>query len=163
MSANSTIRFDDNLSLKVLPGMLECSKQLIHQFEYKEGQQYSGAYLICAATFCALTAELSIKYKLQQEGTEIPKTHDLYRLYQLLNSETRDAIQQLFGEAVPAAELPIGWNNVDSIFMKARHAYDGWRYLIQTQEEKSPIIGLRSLHNAATSVFMAINSEVRHY
>ena len=162
MNINSTIRFDDNLSLKVLPSMLYRSKQLIHQLECEEGQPYSGASLICAATFSALTAELLLKYRLQQEEKVIPKIHDLYCLYRRLSDETRETVQQNFAQAVSAAQLRIGWDKVESIFQKARHAFEGWRYIIQTREEPLPIIGLRPLHNAATSVLMAIKDDARN-
>ncbi len=160
------IKFSEHLSVTVLPGMVECSKHLVEkEREYEPQHQYKGGFVACAASTCAFTAELLLKYKLQQEGTKFPQTHDLYCLYQRLSGETKETIQSHFdilvAEAqVPSTGLPAGWDNAESVFRSARRTFEEWRYVVEAKQ--SVVVDLYALYTALLSVFSAIEGAARN-
>ena len=160
-----TVKFSERLSVTVLPGMVECSKHLVEkEREYEPQHQYKGGFIVCATTTCAFTAELLLKYKLQQEGIKFPPTHDLYCLYQRLSGETKETIQSHFDLLVSEAQMPptgllAGWDNAESVFRSARHAFEGWRYVVEAKQ--SIVVDLYALYTALLSVFRAIKDAAR--
>ena len=115
---------------------------------------------ISGAVLCAHTAELLLKYKLDQEGKTFKPTHDdLYELYLSLSNESKEAIQKDFDELVsqallPPNGLPTGWDSAEAVFKSARCIFTEWRYVIEKnpKSRKSPVGSLDSLYTAVLSV-----------
>ena len=159
----TVIKFNERLSVTTLPGMVECSRQLIElEQNYEARHNYKGGYMVCAAMNCALTSELLLKYKLGQDGVDIPMTHDLFELYEVLSNETKSDIQGRFEEYVSRFPVRLieDWDNVASIFKSARCAFEIWRYVMQ-EPTPSAMVSVQHLYAAAWSVFVIINDHAK--
>ena len=114
---------------------------------------------ISGAVLCAHTAELLLKYKLDQEGKTFKQIHDLHKLYLLLSNESKEEIQKEFDELVsqallPPNGLPTGWDSAEGVFKSACCISTEWRYVIEKnpKSRKSPVFSLDSLYTAVLSV-----------
>ena len=108
---------------------------------------------------CAHTAELLLKYKLDQEGKIFKQTHNLYELYQLLSNHSKYEIQREFDEVASHVLLTRNglrtrWDSAESVFKSACAISPDWRYVIENnpKSRKSPVFSLDGLLTAVLSV-----------
>ena len=141
---------EDNLA-KVVPGMLNAAKTLIN---LNEDVKCIFGNIISTVLITAQCVELLLKYKIQQEGGEIEKTHKLYDLFKSLNKDTQTEIQSNFERIASTRKdtLPDGWDSAESVFQKANNAFVHWRYVATFHEGKNTIHAI-PLYIAALSVY----------
>ena len=141
---------EDNLA-KVVPGMLNAARTLIN---LNEGVKNVFGNIISTVLITAQCVELLLKYKIQQEGKMIEKTHKLYDLFKSLNKDTRTEIQNNFDRIMSTEKetLPVGWDDAESVFQKANNALVHWRY-VATVHEGTHTIHTIPLYIAALSVY----------
>ena len=106
--------------------------------------------MTAAIIISAQCAELLLKYKIEREGHPIKQTHDLFNLYETLKTESKAAIQKEFNKQ-RTITLPNGWDSVESVFRKARHALVKWRYAVEPTDQS--LIYPHALYIAAVSVY----------
>ena len=160
MNSEQTLVFSHNLCAIVLPGMLQSVKDLII-LSTAERRNFNSGFVTSAIILGGHVSELLLKYKLEREGKSFEEIHDLYKLYQQLEDESKEAIQIEFDGLLSEADrapdsMPIGWNSAESVIKSARLAHVEWRYLIETNPKKprqSPAIDPELLYTAVLSVF----------
>ena len=148
---------DETKLAAVLPGMLKSAQTLLEfdDFEWKRGDPDALAFgnIIATTMIAAQCTELLLKYKLEREGCSFKKnTHDLDNLYKILGKESKAEIQQKFDEEKLTIKLPTGWDNVESLFLKARKALVYWRYVVNSPNGSATIYP-KVLYIAAVSVY----------
>ena len=136
---------------KVVPGMLNSARTLIN---LNEGVKNVFGNIISTILITSQCVELLLKYKIQQEGKKIEKTHKLYDLFKSLNKDTRTEIQNNFDRIMSTEKetLPEGWDDAESVFQKANNALVHWRY-VATVHEGTHTIHTIPLYIAALSVY----------
>ena len=150
---------NDTKFATVLPGMLRSAKALIECGDSEHGNGdpkslYPGT-MIAATIISAQSAELLLKYKIEQEGHRIGNTHDLYDLYKILKKESKRAIEKEFAEQTLKITPPDGWDTAESVFRKARNALVDWRYSVESTTV-APLLYFHALYTAAASVYKTI-------
>lgn len=151
--------FSESMCQTVLPGLTHSCKYLVELAQDKKGQPSEMGIAISGAVLCAHTAELLLKYKLDQEGKTFEQTHNLYNLYLPLSHESKEAIQKQFDELVSQAQmppngLPTGWDSAESVFKSACNISMEWRYVIERnpKSRNSPVFSLEMLYTSVLSV-----------
>lgn len=161
MSSDETMVFSEDLCALVLPGMLQSINDLIMLIKSEQRINFEMGFVTSAVILSGHVGELLLKYKLEREGKSFEEIHDLYKLYQQLEDESKAAIQRQFDGLLAEANrapssLPNGWNSAESVIKSARLAHVEWRYLIEGNPKKprqSPDINPDILYTAVLSVF----------
>ena len=164
MHSGKTTVFSATRCANILPGMVESIKHLIECATSDQARNFRWGIITSAIVLSTHTAELLLKYKLEQEGKSFGATHDLYDLYQKLKQESKVKIQEEFDKlvsesTVPPNGLPNGWDSAEAVFKSARRAHVEWRYLVETKlktPRQSPDIEPSVLYTAVLSVFRTI-------
>ena len=122
MTSEQKLVFSGNRCATVLPGMLQSVRDLII-LSTSERRNFNWGFVTSAIILGGHAGELLLKYKLEREGKSFEETHDLYKLYQQLEEESKDAIQRefdgLLSEADKSADsIPIGWHSAESVIKK---------------------------------------------
>ena len=129
------IIIDESKMIAVIPGMLKSAKKLI---EFGRSHDITSdivfGNMVLSTMIIALCAELLLKYKIQREGKDIEKDHNLYKLFNTLEDESKAEIQKIFDEETSTMTLPNSWDSVESIFQKAQNAFVHWRYVVSSSE-----------------------------
>ena len=164
MASEQKLVFSDNrcatvLMDSVLPGMLQSVKDLII-LSTSERRNFNWGFVTSAIILGGHAGELLLKYKLEREGKSFDEIHDLYKLYQQLENESKEAIQIEFGRLLSEAEKPPagmpGWDSAESVIKSARLAHVESRYLIERTPKKprqSPAIDPELLYTAVLSIY----------
>ena len=151
--------FNESMCQILLPGLTRSCEYLVKLVRNEKGQSSEMGIAISGAVLCAHTAELLLKYKLDQEGKTFKQIHDLHKLYLLLSNESKEEIQKEFDGLVsqallPPNGLPTGWDSAEGVFKSACCISTEWRYVIEKnpKSRKSPVFSLDSLYTAVLSV-----------
>ena len=155
---------NDNRFLGILPGMLASAETLVIkiQSEQEEGVPTEATFgvMASASIMSAHCAELLLKYKIQQEGKTITKTHDLLKLFNRLNADSQASIETEFDKAIsPPGTMPDGWDSAKSVFKKTRDASVAWRYAVESRRRITLTFPLM-IYAAALSVKNAIANQL---
>ena len=156
-----TIVFDEKKLAQVIPGMLKSADEL-----FKFGNTIKDNDTLSVLSFgntvsttmiTAQCSELLLKYKLQQEGKKIEKTHELYKLFKPLSEESQKEIENNFKAYISTLTFPLpkGWENVESVFQKANDAFVYWRYIAAVNNPNNELktIYPYPLYIAALSIY----------
>ena len=150
------ISINETKLVAVVPGMLISAKTLIELGNsYEITSDLFAGNTVSSTMIVAQCAELLLKYKIQQEGKNIEKTHNLYNLFNTLKDESKTEIQRIFEGDTSTNDLPKGWDSVESIFQKAQNAFIHWRYVVSSTEGKESILP-GPLYTAALSVYKSL-------
>ena len=147
------ITIDETKLVAVVPGMLISAKTLIelgNSYDMKNNVVFGN--MISTTMIIAQCLELLLKYKIQQEGKDIEKDHNLHKLFKTLKDESKVEIQNIFKEETSIMTLPDGWDSVESIFQKAQNAFVHWRYVVSSPQRTETIYPA-PLYMAAVSVY----------
>lgn len=153
---------------KIIPGMLMSAKTLIEElpltpqnlniyFFNLPGRAMSTTMIICHS------CELLLKYKIQAEGNTIERKHDLYKLFNSLENNTKTEIETIFKDETPQhsllpepqsllPELQFEMTDVESILKYHNDAFTEWRYNLATGTGKFGV-RLVPLYNATLSIY----------
>ena len=138
--ANKIVINEELLAL-IVPGMLKSADDLFVLNESAKDDPdlafLSFGSTVSMTIISGQCAELLLKYKIQQEGKVIEPIHDLHKLFTTLKEESKNEIKDEFGKLKQqlSTSFPDGWDNVESIFQKARHAFVYWRYAVETGQQ----------------------------
>ncbi len=77
--------FNESVCQIALPGLAHSCEYQVKLVRNEKGQSSEMGIAISGAVLCAHTAELLLKYKLDQEGKTFKQIHDLHKLYLLLS------------------------------------------------------------------------------
>ena len=159
---SNRIVIDKTLLTRIIPGMLLSAKALIIIDEAdQEGPMYSYGRAISIAMLICHSCELLLKYKIQIEGKTIKRQHDLYKLFDLLENETKIEIETIFKKETPEHILRDGMRDATSILKHHNNAFTTWRYHLATAKgDLSICIGL--LYNATLSVYKSTDIYLPH-
>ncbi len=131
------IVINEELLARIVPGMLKSADDLF-QLNESTKDDPDLAYLslgsmVSTTMISGQCAELLLKYKIQQEGKVIEPIHDLYKLFTTLKDESQNEIKDEFVKLKEGltTSFPDGWDNAESVFQKARHAFVFWRYAVE--------------------------------
>ena len=105
---------------------------------------------LAAIILAAHCAELSLKYKIQLQEGDFPTIHNLWELYEELNTKTKSEIQDKYNEN-RNPHMSDKWNNVEYIFKQCQNAPIYGRYAVAS--EKMALTYFAPLLTAANSVF----------
>ena len=114
---------DNRISSAV--GMLNGAELLFQEFSRHE--EYSGdqgamcrSLLVPFAVVCMIGIELALKSLITQQGLSPGKTHDLLDLYNLIEPETQQRIEEV--------ATALGSGNVHGMLRAHRNGLQEWRY-----------------------------------
>ena len=159
MSSKKVI-FDSKFLEIMLPGLVASMEALIIKSD-SEGPpaKTCPGIMASAAFFSAHCAELLLKYKIQQEGNTITRTHDLFELFNRLNADSQTSIEAEFNRLISILNtVPNGWESAESVFQKARNANVSWRYGVEIDAASFTYPEL--IYAAALSVSNVIANEL---
>ena len=134
------IVINEELLARIVPGMLKSADDLFILNESTKDDPdlavLSLGSIVSATMISGQCAELLLKYKIQQEGKVIEPIHDLYKLFTTLKEESKNEIKDEFEKLKEQlnTSLPVGWDNAESVFQKARHAFVFWRYAVAVDQ-----------------------------
>ena len=114
-------------------GMLNGADLLLKEFnrrtEYSEnGKATRYSLIIPLAIVCATGIEMALKSLLHKQGSDYGKTHDLLRLYSLVDSELQERVEEV--------SATLGVENVRGILRGHRNTLQEWRY----REDHSAVV-----------------------
>ena len=81
------------------------------------------------------TTELLLKFKLQLDGREIPRKHDLYVLFNRLNENSKKDIASRY-KMLKDRQHPSDtqWTSVDSLLKSHPEYHTDWRYVVESND-----------------------------
>jgi HEPN domain-containing protein len=161
MDFEKVMVFDQSMCEVALPGILYSIEVLSGASKHEQGKISEMGFVISAVVICAHAAELLLKYKIEREGKSFEEIHDLYKLYQQLEDESKEEIEREFNRLLSEAnsspdDLPNGWNSAESVFERMRNASVEWRYVVEAKPKKprqSPDANIGLFYTAILSVF----------
>ena len=152
---NNDIHFDEDLTKIYLLVVFETIDSIYGSFEAKvklfDMNQKAGikaptkddakiclGALISCSILVGHTTELLLKLKLQLEGKEIPKTHNLSTLFRGLSENLRTDIEDKYKD-LKDENQPWGIEGatVDSLFESDPEPHFDWRYLTEDRIDRS--------------------------
>ena len=142
----------------IIPGTL-LSIGLLFNNTGKHGLHNGAGMVISSIVLGAHCAELLLKYKLQREGKDVYKDHELYDLFELLDENSKNEIRAEFrvlSSQYPKLPKPI-WSEVDIVFKEMNKASMTFRYAVEgVQYQTESTSG--SKHGSPFYIFLAAMS-----
>lgn len=156
------IVIDENYLHYVIPGMFKSAEMLLKELcppdeDNRVNQFFVGIIISTGIIFCH-GMELLLKYKIQQEGKEIKKDHNLYKLFNLLKGDSKAKIEKIFEEIDIIKHLYDDSDkfknmiSVEIILEEYQDAFTNWRYFVADTELKPGLI-IEPLYRAAMSIY----------
>lgn len=101
------------------------------------------------------TTELLLKFKLQSDGHQIPKTHDLYVLFNMLNADSKKHIESEYKRQKNRKHpSDTKWLRVDSLLKSNPEYHTDWKYVVESNSElNAPFLCLKL---AAESIYKTL-------
>ena len=83
------------------------------------------------------TTELLLKFKIQLDGSEIQRTHNLCTLFNKLSDNSKKQIESEY-KRLKDRKHPSDtkWNSVETLFKSHPKYHVDWRYVVQTNTGK---------------------------
>ena len=142
----------------IIPGTL-LSIGLLFNDRSKHDLRNQAGMVISSIVLGAHCAELLLKYKLQQEGKDVYKDHELYDLFELLDENSKNEIRKEFRGLLskyPKLLKPI-WSEVDIVFKEMNEASMTFRYAVEGVQCKTEPTS-DSKHGSPFYIFLAAMS-----
>ena len=178
-----TVTISDKRCLMVFPGMIASINHLCELFAVEKNSHNTMGVLSTLVYACGHTIELLLKYKIGNEGREIPKKHDLFKLFNLLSDQEKENIKSSFRKLKAKYKIPptgpkteqaerelqklvtekfgmptnynvIKWNNIEGILELAKECHVDWRYSVE--KGKGLLIQPQALALAVRSIYNTI-------
>ena len=124
--------------------------EINNQMELEDPLALVPGYGLATIMLAAHCAELSLKYKIQLQEGDFPTIHNLWELYEELNTKTKSEIQDKYNEN-RNPHMSDKWNSVEYIFKQCQDAPIYGRYAVASAEMALTYFG--PLLTAAKSVF----------
>ena len=159
----------------VMPGMILSIEKLIESCEIFhtppthskiDSAKRSLGMMASITILSAQCSEILLNYKIESEGNRYIKTHDLYRLYNILSEESKSDIELEFtrlsnnGVILP---INIGPKSAKEIFQRSKGALLDSRYIpcpgLYNDESLLHITAIypQDMYKAAKSIFNSID------